>query len=370
MNYFFIYSAGGGGGEWNGLKRVWKSKMPETLKSNILLKFGDVFFNHASLTKLVKPQLWNEIHNVRKWLFDAVQDEYVNEKTVLLLDSGTAKVVNQIKTNEPNITPNELAETFQKLFVENRVLDKYVEIIENSQINYAVTFDIPNPFKIRTQSTDTRTNIFNLTHSSLMIEISANYANELYKKLDNNQSRILTIINGLWSKEEIELFFSRLNYKPNKLAIGGLTRESKFGEVLQNLKTFIHFQSYERVHFLGCGGLKNVLAIKEVELNFPNFSVDNSTAWNRAIDGNTIGTTQSGYFDYTSKKLFRITPETIDKILSLHSKFTNPLFSISEMSEILAKAIQHQSQNSDHSTYNARALLALHNTDVFRVNAL
>jgi len=370
MDYFFIYSAGGGGGEWNGLKRVWKEKMPETLKSNILLKFGDVFFNHASLTKLIKPQLWNDVHDLRKWLFDAVQDEFVNEKTVLLLDSGTAKVVNQIKTNQPDISPHELAETFQHLFAENHVLDKYVEIIQNSKINYAVTFDIPNPFKIRTQSTDTRTNVFDATHSSLMIEISADYANDLYKKLGKNQKQILTIINGLWSREEIKLFLKKLKYKPNKLAIGGLTRESRVGEVLQNLKTFIDFSSYEKLHFLGCGGLKNVSAIKEVGLNFPNFSVDNSTAWNRAIDGNTSGTAQSGYFDYTSKKLIRITPETKENILKLHSQFANSLFSVSEMREILDKAIQHQSKNSDHSTYNARALLALHNTDVFRVNAL
>lgn len=370
MDYFFIYSAGGGGGEWNGLKRVWRDKMPVTLKSNILLKFGDVFFNHASLKKLVKPQLWREIHDLRKWLFDATQDEFVKTNTTLFLDSGTAKVVNQIKTNEPNISPNQLADTFQTLFTKHYVLEKYVEIIQNSNINYAVTFDIPNPFKIRTQSTDTRTNIFDQTHSLIMIDISADYANELYKKLGNNQERILTIINGLWSQNEIELFFSRLKYKPNKLAIGGLTRESKFGEVLQNLKSFIDFPNYEKVHFLGCGGMKNVLAIKKVGLNFPNFSVDNSTAWNRAIDGNTIGTAHSGYFDYTSKKLIRIKPETKNEILKLHSQFPTPLFSVLEMDEILTKVIQHQSRNSDHSTYNARALLALHNTDVFRVNAL
>lgn len=370
MDYFFIYSAGGGGGEWNGLKRVWKDKMPVILKSNILLKFGDVFFNHASHKKLVKPQLWNEIHDLRKWLFDATQDEFVKRQTTLFLDSGTAKVVNQIKTNDPNISPNQLAETFQTLFTENHVLEKYVEIILNSNINYAVTFDIPNPFKIRTQSTDTRTNIFDRTHSSIMIDISADYANELYKKLDKNQDRILTIINGLWSQSEIELFFSRLNYTPDKLAIGGLTRERKFREALQNLNGFIDFQSYKKVHFLGCGGIKNVSAIKKVGLNLLNFSVDNSTAWNRAIDGNTSGTAHSGYFDYTSKKLIRITPETKNEILKLHSQFATPLFSITEIDEILTKVIQHQSGNSDHSTYNARALLALHNTDVFRVNAL
>ena len=57
MRYFFIYSAGGGAGDWNGLKRIWVSDMPIVLKENILLKFGDVFFNHASLNNLIKPRL-------------------------------------------------------------------------------------------------------------------------------------------------------------------------------------------------------------------------------------------------------------------------------------------------------------------------
>ena len=52
MKYYFIYSAGGGAGDWNGIKRVWKEDMPEKLKSNILLKFGDIFFNHKSSTSI------------------------------------------------------------------------------------------------------------------------------------------------------------------------------------------------------------------------------------------------------------------------------------------------------------------------------
>ena len=33
MKYFFIYSAGGGAGDWNGVKRVWNDSMPLSLKS-------------------------------------------------------------------------------------------------------------------------------------------------------------------------------------------------------------------------------------------------------------------------------------------------------------------------------------------------
>lgn len=43
MRFYFIYSAGGGAGDWNGVKRVWNDWMPEYMKSRILLKFGDVF---------------------------------------------------------------------------------------------------------------------------------------------------------------------------------------------------------------------------------------------------------------------------------------------------------------------------------------
>ena len=28
MKFYFIYSAGGGAGDWNGVKRVWAESMP------------------------------------------------------------------------------------------------------------------------------------------------------------------------------------------------------------------------------------------------------------------------------------------------------------------------------------------------------
>lgn len=37
MKFYFIYSAGGGAGDWNGVKRVWAESMPHHLKSRILL---------------------------------------------------------------------------------------------------------------------------------------------------------------------------------------------------------------------------------------------------------------------------------------------------------------------------------------------
>ena len=45
MKYYFIYSAGGGAGDWNGVKRVWNNYMPTCLKSNILLATHSASFS-------------------------------------------------------------------------------------------------------------------------------------------------------------------------------------------------------------------------------------------------------------------------------------------------------------------------------------
>lgn len=368
MDYFFIYSAGGGGGEWDGLKRVWKQKIPTTLKSNLLLKFGDVFFRHASEDKLIKPILWKRINNLRQWLYEGVQDEFVKEQSKILLDSGTSKVVTQLDKELSNFSPLQIIETFEKLFVENNVLDKYIEIIQNSDVNYAVTFDIPNPFKVRAQSSKRRINIFDETQNSTMIESSANYANTLYKGLNNNQEKILTIINGFWNKQEIETFLSKLSYNPNKLAVGGLSQnmgKPKYKEIILNLLKSIDFTKFERVHLLGAGGIDKVSVMKELELNLSHFSIDNSTAWNRgAVDK------YASYFPYGGRRPLKINENSVDTLLELHSHFPTPLFNVSEMANIFAKVIAHQNGSPDYSTYDARALLAVHNSDVFRVNAL
>jgi len=370
MKYFFIYSAGGGAGDWNGLKRVWKEKMPERLKKRVLLKFGDVFYNHSPISSLIKPVLWSRISNMRQWLQENVNDSYIHNESIILLDSGTSKIVNYITTNHEDYSVQEIVKKFVELIEKNKIIQKYVNIINNSNIQEAVTLDIPNPFKIRTQSKNTRTRVFNNHNSHILIKVSANLTNQMFRLLGDNQEKILTTINGLWSDKEIDLFFSLLDYKPDKLAIGGLTRTlGSISEILKRLDKKLNLHSYKRVHFLGCGGLKISAKIKEIIKNNKSFSVDNSTSWNRAIDGNTSGSSQSGYFDYASKRMFRVKLQSINQILNLHSQAKNPIFNLKEMKDILDKILQHQSNKSSLETYEARALLAIHNHDVFRLNA-
>ena len=85
-----------GAGDWNGIKRIWKNDMPEILKSKILLKFGDIYFNHKSSKFALRPERWKNIGNIREWLYKNVSDEYVLNNTEILLDSGTAKLVSFI----------------------------------------------------------------------------------------------------------------------------------------------------------------------------------------------------------------------------------------------------------------------------------
>ena len=99
MNYYFIYSAGGGGGDWNGLKRIWNDSMSESIKSSILLKFGDIFFNHVSSSNITRPNRWSNITNLRDWLFKATNYPYVLNDSDILLDSGSAKIVGWIATS-------------------------------------------------------------------------------------------------------------------------------------------------------------------------------------------------------------------------------------------------------------------------------
>lgn len=371
MNYYFIYSAGGGAGDWNGLGRIWNESMPKVLKSHILLKFGDVFFNHASINKPIKASLWKKINDVRQWLYDNVQDEFVLTDSKILLDSGTSKLINTIYTQNNDLTPEEIIYKFRGVIENNNILEKYAEIIVNSKIEEAVTIDAPNPFKIRTQSENTKTNIFHDGHAYIHVELNYEYCNKLYDML-GGQKQMLTTFNGLWDKNSIKTFLKGLKYKPTKIALGGLTRASEdvIIEQLKIINNEINLFNMERVHFLGCGGIDRVNIIKSFGFKDQKFSVDNSTPYNRAIDGNLNGTSQSGYFDYTSNELFRITPNNKASILSLHHKAKNKIFSDDEMKAILESILDHQSKNSSHDTYNNRAKLVIHNHDVFRQNAL
>lgn len=180
------------------------------------------------------------------------------------------------------------------------------------------------------------------------------------------------LINGTWNQEEIDLFLNKLGYDPDKIAIGALSstsiNQNNIYEYLDELAPF-HFENASQLHFLGCGGFKKAEAIKNYGFDGENISVDCSTFINRSIDGNTSGTSQSGYFDYYTKKLIRIRPDTIDDILNLHARVDKPLYSCGELKEILDMIIYHQSGNSSKETYNARAKLMFHNADVYRYNA-
>lgn len=183
-------------------------------------------------------------------------------------------------------------------------------------------------------------------------------------------SVITTVINGTWSKEETELFLSKLTYNPyTGIAIGGLSsiNSNKINAFLETLAPF-NFEKANKLHFLGCGGIKKAQLIKQYGYSGNNISVDCSTYINRAIDGSTNGKTQSGYFDYNSKRMIRISHETKEEILYLHGNFQNPLFSCDEMEDILNTVLLHQSNYSSNETYDARAKLIVHNADVFRHN--
>ncbi len=371
MNYYFIYSSGGGAGDWNGLDRIWRNSMPLVLKNRVLLKFGDVFFNHASISSPLKPSMLKKVTNIRQWLHENVKDDFVLSESKILLDSGTSKLINTIYTQDNSLVPEEILYRFRGVIENNGILEKYAEIIVNSNIEEAVTIDAPNPFKIRTQSANTKTSIFDNGDALMHVEFNSEYCNRLFDLL-GGQKQMLTTINGLWDVNSIRLFLKGLKYIPCKLAIGGLTRATRtvISEQLRVINNEINLHELERIHFLGCGGIDKALLIKSLGYSNEKFSVDNSTPYNRAIDGGVSGEKQSGYFDYHSKKLIRINPTNKSLILNLHSKAETKVFSDEQMNEIIDGVLKHQSMNSSHETYNNRAKLVIHNHDVFRQNAL
>jgi hypothetical protein len=373
MKFYFVYSSGGGAGDWNGVNRMWNGSIPEYFKEHTLIKFGDIFFNHKGLNSLLKKQNWNKIDNARKWLVDRTNDDSLYNTKNLIMDVGTTKIVNYVDSTYPNLTTNEIIEKFDSIIESDKILEKYCKVILESNIENAVTFDIPNPFKVRNQSGNAIRNIFNDKNcKSLLIDKCVKYANYTFNNIDR-ESRLLTILPAFLQDDEITEYLSRLDYKPTKLAIGALIdlNNEDFKNSILNIDKVLNLKSYERVHFLGCGGLSKAKLLKSILGNHPNFSVDNTTAFNRSIDGNTKGTSQSCYIDYTNKKQYRIMPTTKDKILNLHYSVDNSIkaFSDNEMDLIINSVIDHQSGNSSQETYNNRAKLIMHNFDVFRYNA-
>lgn len=373
MDFCFVYSSGGGAGDWNALDRIWLNSMPDYFKNNLLIKFGDIFFNHRSNKNIIKPSYWNNTSSARDWLISNTNDISLSSTPNLLLDVGTSKIVSFITHHNESATGKEIIEEFDRILNEKLILNKFCEIILNSNIQNAVTFDIPNLFKVRSQAGNVSRNLFSEPGCrDMLINASARYANYTFNNINRESNRLMTIICAQWSDEDIIRYLSLLEYKPTKIAIGGLTDYSydQFAEMLIRLNNLLDFSSFERVHFLGAGGFRRANLIIDNLGNLNNFSVDNTTAFNRAIDGNTNGSSQSGYYDYESKDLIRIKPENIEKILLLHSQVPNnrAFFSVEEMSNILNSILMHQSGNSSHETYNNRARLAIHNFDVYKYN--
>ncbi len=373
MNFYFVYSSGGGAGDWNAIDRIWQKTMPEYFRNNLLIKFGDIFFNHRSSKHLIKSTFWNNTTNARSWLINNTGDNTLEETQNLLLDVGTSKIVSFITHHYEKASGREIIKMFDELLTSNSILDHYCKIIVKSDIHNAVTFDIPNLFKVRTQSGNVSRNLFSEPGCrELLIKASAKYANYTYKNIGEDASRLMTIICAQWSDQDIYEYLNLLDYSPIKLAIGGLTDYSydEFADMLIRIDKILNLSKFKRVHFLGSGGLRKTNIIKAALGNLDNFSVDNTTAYNRAIDGNKAGTSQSGYYDYTVKNLHRINPENFNLIMKLHKKSEQiSIFNTSEMNDILKSILTHQSGNSSHSTFDNRARLIIHNFDVYRHNA-
>ena len=378
MDFYFVYSSGGGAGDWNGVNRMWNEFMPEYFKENLLIKFGDIYFNHKGINSLIKPRNWEKVGSGREWLVDRIGDDKLNSTSNLILDVGTTKIVNYIVFKKPNLNATEIIEEFDKIIETDKILEKYCDFIIESNIQNAVTFDIPNPFKIRHLSGNSSRAIFNDDNcKSLLIDKCVKYANFTFRNIDS-ESRLLTILPAFLQGDEIKAYLDRLEYTPSKLAIGALIdmNNSDFIKSITNIDNVLNLKKYDRVHFLGCGGIKKANLLKSTLGNHPNFSVDNTTAFNRSIDGskngnNSLKNDQSCYIDYVNKKQFRIKPETKKKILDIHSNTDNglKLFSNQEMKIIIDSILEHQSNNRSETTYNNRAKLIMHNFDVFRYNA-
>lgn len=374
MDFYFVYSSGGGGGDWNGIDRIWATDAPKEFKENILIKFGDIFFNHKGLKTILKPNNWKKIDNAKDWLYGNTNDKIIYKNKSLILDVGTTKIVNYINAHHHDFLAEEIINKFDEILKENKILEKYADFIVKSDIHNAITFDIPNPFKIRNQQGSVKRNIFFEKHIKVLLtDKCVEYANKTYELLGNDAKRLLTILPAFLSEEEIKNYLQRLNYTPTKLSIGALIdlNDDDFRNEIEKLNRILDFSKYEKVHLLGCGGIKKVNIIKDVIGNFKNVSVDNTTAYNRSIDGNTKGTSFSKYYDYTSKKMCNITEENLDFILDLHSKSKYTHYSRKEMEEILKAIIIFQNGKSPSSkfSYDNRAKLILHNFDVYRENA-
>lgn len=377
MKYYFIYSAGGGAGDWNGIKRVWKEDMPEKLKSNILLKFGDIYFNHKSSTSILRKGRWNDITNIRNWLYANVKDEYILNNSNIILDLGTAKIVSFIDHNYNlgMLDTKQIIEHFINIIDNNYILEKYADIIVESKIDLAVCFDIPDPFKVRSDNeiVERRRNILDKDKEIELMDVSILYTNKLYNLLKEKMEEkrvidvLMPIVNGQWNKEQFDRFLSKLKFLPRNIAIGGISgRDYRINNLQLNK---FGLERFQRVHFLGCGGLSKTKDLKQI-FDGDKYSVDVSTPINRAIDGATSGTNFSGIYSYNNFEFSRINDQTKKKIIKDYEIWNgDKIFSLEKFKCIITSILEHQSGNSNEETYNNRARLIILNSDVFRHNA-
>ena len=310
--------------------------------------------------------MWADLEDTRKWIYDNTADAYVLNESDIILDSGTAKAVSWIASHNPNLKPIHFIEKFSEIADECGLIEKYVDVVRKSKINLAVTIDIPNPFKVRASS-NSSLNLINTDDNEPFIEVMAKYANQLHDILDDGDAdRLLTIVNGLWTVDEYNLFLRKLTYTPKNIAVGALSslKGRAFKSALAEVDKYC-LDKYERVHFLGCGGMKKVKVLKEHGYSDNKYSVDCSTPINRSFADRI-----SKYYIYGSNKKIEVLESSKDQILKLHKSSVNPYYTVEEMMDIIELVIQHQDGAHTPETFEARAKLMLHNSDVFRKNAL
>ncbi|WP_449623073.1 hypothetical protein [Robertmurraya sp. Marseille-Q9965] len=379
MELYSIYSSGGGGGDWNGVNRIF-SQLPFRAKNYTLLKYGDVFLNHAASTRgnIIRAHRYDAITNLRDWLFERTHDEEVYDINILL-DTGAAKITSWIQANLEEVNSDTLLTEFEKVVDENNLIEHYAQIIANSKVDKAVSFDIPNPFKMRAVSVVRRLNV--VEHSANIeeyIDLCAKYTNLLYNHLVELEDELfaknvlMATIDASWSLDEINGYISRLTFIPENFAFGGLIgmKQIDFIECAQKLMFWLEsFNTpIDQIHFLGCGGLNKTRILKQIGFD-EGCSVDVSTPINRAIDGSINGNetgTVSKYYSYNTGNLIKIDPSNEELILNDHSMAHHKLFSDEEMVYIIEQIIRHQNRDSDSETYDARAKLIFHNYDVYR----
>lgn len=376
MELYKIYSAGGGGGDWNGVSRVFEN-LPLRAKENILLKYGDVFLNHASSNRneIIRSGRQVGVLNLREWFFQKTGDPDVYNIDILL-DTGAAKITSWIQADLSTVAPEVLFKEFDQIIRDNNIIDHYAKVISASKVNKAISLDIPNPFKMRAFSVVRKLNVVNhFEHQPEYIKLCADYTNELYKtlvQLENEEfasNVLMATLDGAWDISELNDYMSQLNFIPKNLAFGGLIgfRGERFINCVNKIKEWLDNsgKEYLQIHFLGCGGVKNSQCLLDAGFS-ENCSADVSTPINRAVDGSKTGK-YSKYYAYNEmNKKIEIREDTVPLILKDNIQTNNPLYSQNELKEMLDRILEHQSGKSSEETYNARAKLIFHNYDAYQ----